>query len=257
MSLEAIDADLRDSFELHRSRVLQLRRNCLARLFEILEISPDTTDSEELDLIRAEEWPYNTVDRLTGPFRSSADLYAAITDGTKSPLPEEQRREIFTEMESILRDRATTDTDPLTLPEDFKKLCALTDSLQGPALPMTHSRIPCAFNGLQTPLASLRRPYLSPEQSKESTGLRTLDYETSLVLDMGEVSSGAGGGSWLCWCKENGTDNWAWMWVTRVGVVQPPVVYGDVKELLDRYWKEYVDAVTASYDGDIGQDELL
>ncbi|CAD0111463.1 unnamed protein product [Aureobasidium uvarum] len=257
MSLEPINADLRESFELHRSRVLQLRRNCLARLFEILEISTDTTDPEELDIIRAEEWPNNTVDRLTAPIASSADLYAQVTDGTKPPLPEEERLQMFTEIESILRDRATTDTDPVTLPEDFKQLCALTDSLQGPALPITNSQIPRAFNGLRTPLASLKHPFLSPEQSKDSTGLWTLDYETSVVLDMGDVSGGVGGGSWLCWCKENGTDAWTWRWATRVGNVQPPVVYEDVKDLLDNYCKRYVDAVASSYDGDIGQNELL
>ncbi|CAD0100227.1 unnamed protein product [Aureobasidium mustum] len=256
MSLEPINADLRASFELHRSRVLLLKRNCLARLFEILEISPDTTDPEELDIVRAEEWPENVVGRLTNPIRSSADLYALITDGTKSPLPEEERLQIFTEIEAILQDRATLHTDPVSLPEDFKQLCALTDSLHGPALPMTEAQIPCAFNGLRTPLASLKHRFLSPDQLKQSTGLWTLDYEASVVLDMGEVSGGAGGGSWLCWCKQDGTDDWSWRWATRVGYVQPPAIYEDVKELLDRYWRRYVNAVASSYDGDIGQEEL-
>lgn len=257
MSLELINADLRASFELHRSRVLQLRRSCLARLFRILEISPNTTDPEELDIVRAEEWPKNAVVRLTNHIRSSADLYALITDGTRSPLPEEERLQIFTEIEATLRDRASLDTDPVALPEDFKQLCAVTDSLQGPALPMTESQIPCAFGGLRTPLASLKHPLLSPDQLKQSTGLWTLDYEASIVLDMGEVSGGAGGGSWLCWCKQDGTDDWRWRWATRIGYVQPPAIYEDVKELLDRYWRTYVDAVASSYDGDIDQEELL
>jgi hypothetical protein len=57
MSPEPVDADLRASFELHRARVLGLKRNCLTRLFEILSISPDTTDLEDLDIVRREEWP--------------------------------------------------------------------------------------------------------------------------------------------------------------------------------------------------------
>ncbi|CAD0084586.1 unnamed protein product [Aureobasidium vineae] len=257
MSPESINAELRDAFKLHRSRVLQLKRNCLARLFEILEISPDTTDPEELDIIRAEEWPTNVIGHLTDPIRSSADLYDLITDGTKPPLPEEERLQIFTEIESILRDRATTDTDPVTLPEDLKQLCALTDSLQGPALPMTNLQIPCAFSGLRTPLASLKHPFLSSEQSKQYTGLWTLDYEASVIIGMGDVSGGVGGGSWLCWSKAQGTDAWMWRWATRVGYEQPPAVYEDVKDMLGRYWKRYVDAVASSYDGDIGQNELL
>jgi hypothetical protein len=56
-SSSSFNAELRAAFELHRSRVLGIKRNCLTRLFEILSISLDTTDLEDLDIIRREEWP--------------------------------------------------------------------------------------------------------------------------------------------------------------------------------------------------------
>jgi hypothetical protein len=130
MSSEPVDADLRASFELHRSRVLGLKRNCLTRLFEILSISPDTTDLEDLDIIRREEWPTYAYGQPRHPIRTSADLYALIHDGTKAPLSEEERLKVFTEIEAILKERATLESDPLTFPADFKQLCALTNSLE-------------------------------------------------------------------------------------------------------------------------------
>lgn len=57
MSFEHVDSDLRTSFEHYRSRVLQLNRNNLTKSFELLEISRDSTDPEDLKQIYSKEWP--------------------------------------------------------------------------------------------------------------------------------------------------------------------------------------------------------
>jgi hypothetical protein len=59
------------------------------------------------------------------PIKTSADLYALIHDGTKAPLPEEERLKTFPGMEAVLKELATLESDPLTLPEDFKQLRVL------------------------------------------------------------------------------------------------------------------------------------
>ena len=254
MSHEAVDADLRAAFELHRSRILQLKQNCLAKLFEILEVSLDTTDPEELEVVWYEEWAGNG--RLPNTIKSGSDFKHLIDDdGTKPPLPQEKRLQIFTEIETVLKDRAILKTDPLTLPEDFKQLCALTESLTGPGLGNTNCGIPHAFDGASGPLASLRFP-LEQEYLVNAVGLWCLDYETSVILTMGDVHSCAGGGTWLCWCKHDCSDDWKWRWVTRHGYEQPPHIYEDVKDMLERYWKTYLNVIQAVYDDDMGQDGL-
>ncbi|KAG9664187.1 hypothetical protein KCU64_g844, partial [Aureobasidium melanogenum] len=252
-----VDADLREVFELHRSRILQLRRNCLARLFEIVEISPDTTDREELELVWDEEWPYNvSLSHLPASIKSGHDFYSLVTNGTKPPLPEGERLSIFAEIEALLRERATglSDPQPLTLPEDFKQLCTLTDSLEGPGIGMTGSGLPHAFDGLKMPLRSLRFSSESASEAKYGLGLWYEDYRPTVSLFMGAVSC-VPGGTWLCWFKDD-DDVWGWKWVTRVCRDGEAHVYEDVRELLDQYWKQYLNVVLAKYD-DIGQDALL
>lgn len=88
MNMSHVDADLRELFELHSSRILQLRHNCLARLFKLVEVSPDTTSREELELVWDEEWPYNVSrSHLPLSIKSGHDFYSLITDGTRPPLP--------------------------------------------------------------------------------------------------------------------------------------------------------------------------
>lgn len=253
-----VDADLRELFELHRSRILQLRRNCLARLFEIVEVSPDTTDREELELVWDEEWPYNvSLSDLPASIKSGHDFYSLITDGTKPPRPEEERLRIFAEIEALLREHAIglPDPQPLALPEDFKQLCALTDSLQGPGIGMTESGLPHAFDGLTMPLA-----FLNCSSEPESEVMYSLgdlwfeEYKPTVSLFMGAVSC-VPGGTWLCWFKDDDGD-WGWRWVTRVCRDGEAHVYENVRELLDQYWKQYLNGVLAKYD-DIGQDALL
>lgn len=193
MSGEPVDADLLASFELHRSRVLKLKHKCLAKLFEIHEISPDTTDPEELDTIRRDEWPTYGWKPLSQPIESSADLYALIDDGTAPPLQEEERLRAFLEIETILQERAVLESDPLTLPDDFKQLCAITNKLTGPALPSTNSCIPDAFDGLHNPLMGLRYP---DEHGEKATafGLEDLDCTPGIMLCMGGIAAAIGGG---------------------------------------------------------------
>jgi hypothetical protein len=255
MSSELILLNLRACFELHRSRGLRIKRKCLVKSSEILKISPDTTDLEDLETIRRKEWPTHGSKPLPQPIKSSADLYALIDDSTKAPLPEEERLKIYAEIEAVLQELATLDSDPATLPDDFKQLCALTNSLKGPALPSTNSQIPDAFSGLRMPLWELKRPFFSPDDLESSMGLWGLHYTPTVILLMGGMEAAIGGGCWLCWCKDYPGD-WAWRWATRVGHVQPPEIYEDVEDLLDRYCETYLDIIIYPYGDDIGEGVL-
>jgi len=122
-------------------------------------------------------------------------------DGTESRLPREECLSIFYEIETILQERAVLESDPLTLPDDFKQLCAFTNKLTGPALPSTNSCIPDAFDGLHNPLMGLRYPDEHGEKANIFS-LEDLDYTSGSMLCMGGIEAAIGGGCWLCWCKE-------------------------------------------------------
>lgn len=49
--IESVDADLRAAFERYHSRIAQLQRNNLAKLFEASEISPDSIDPEDIESV--------------------------------------------------------------------------------------------------------------------------------------------------------------------------------------------------------------
>ena len=74
MSLEFVEAELRDAFEHYRSRVIQLNRNNLAKLFEIVEVSPDSTEPEDLELVAVEEW-----DSLPDSINTLGDFYSSTS----------------------------------------------------------------------------------------------------------------------------------------------------------------------------------
>jgi hypothetical protein len=105
------------------------------------------------------------------------------------------------------------------------------------------------------PLWELKRPSFSRDDLESSTGLWTLDYTPTVILFMGGMEAAIGGGCWLCWCKDYSGD-WAWRWATRVGHVQPPEIYEDVEDLLNRYCERYLDIITCSYGDDIDEDVL-
>ncbi|THZ93639.1 hypothetical protein D6C82_08762 [Aureobasidium pullulans] len=238
MSLEFVEAELRDAFEHYRSRVIQLNRNNLAKLFEIVEVSPDSTEPEDLELVAVDEW-YSLPDSIN----TLSDFYSLLSDGTEPPLPGDRRLQLLAEIEECLQDRVPSEWRPLSLPEDFKQLCVLTDGLTGPGLPKTNAMyIPHAFNGLGSPLASLKGNYLSAEEMKAEPFLDLLDYEVAVAIGMGDVAGGTG-------------ETWKWRWSVRLGHDQPPRVYEDVVNLLEKYWKDFLTNIIASYD-DIGQDDL-
>jgi hypothetical protein len=116
------------------------------------------------------------------------------------------RLKTFAEIEAILQERATLDTDPLTLPDDFKQLCALTNQIRGPALPKTNSQIADAFDGLHASLMGLVYPSSPRDELESEVGLGFLDWEVTVVLEMGGVEDAIGGGCWLCWCKNDCED---------------------------------------------------
>lgn len=144
----------------YRSRILQINHNILTKVLEREKISPDSTDPEDLREIELQEW----IDR--GPRRppnfppsvqTPKDIYSLLSDDTSPPFPLEKREELFQSIETLLNSQAAPEDRPLQLPEDFKELCALTDQLQGPALPSSHNeQTPDALNGLHILLFSLR-----------------------------------------------------------------------------------------------------
>lgn len=120
---------------------------------------------------------------------------------------------------------------------------------------MTDSGLPHAFDGLKTPLTFLKCGLQPDSEVKHSLGgLWYADYQPTVSLFIGAVSS-VPGGTWLCWFKGDDGD-WGWRWVTRVCRDGEAHVYEDVRELLHHYWKQYLNGVLAKYD-DIGQDALL
>ncbi|KAH0156496.1 hypothetical protein KCU67_g8292, partial [Aureobasidium melanogenum] len=252
-----VDADLLASFELHRSRVLQLTRNCLVKLFERVEVSPDSTDREELEDVWYEEWPDSLAGAMPSSTTSGQDFYSLINDGTKAPRSEEERLQAFTKIESWLQNRAAQHLKPgpLTLPEDFKQLCALTNFLEEPGLPLTCSDIPQAFGGLAVPLISLGLDADRSDHMRRATGVDLLEYEATVILAMGQVDAPIAGGTWLCWLKDD-TDTRKWTWVSRLGTVEPPHIFESVRELLDEYCKTYLNVLLRAYE-DIGEDQML
>lgn len=56
--------------------------------------------------------------------------------------------------------------------------------------------------------------------------------------------------------KQDCSDDWKWRWVTRHGYEQPPYIYEEFKDLLERYWKTYLNVLQAVYGEDMGQDGL-
>ncbi|KAH0284045.1 hypothetical protein M436DRAFT_66918 [Aureobasidium namibiae CBS 147.97] len=197
---------------------------------------PDTTDLQELDIIHRDEWPTYGGKFLPPPIKSSADLYALVDDGTEPPLPREERLKIFVEIEAILKERATLETDPLTLPDDFKQFCALTNKFTGPALPSISSCIPDAFDDLHDPL--MGREYLNGNDERE---------QISLVSNW-QLGVGAGyvGGKEL-------EGDWSWRWALRAGYEEPPEIFEDVEDQLDSYCEIYLDVIVSSYGDDIGE----
>ncbi|CAD0100757.1 unnamed protein product [Aureobasidium mustum] len=255
--MTSVDADLHASFESHRSRVLQLKRNCLVKLFERVEVSPDSTDREELEDVWYEPWPHSLAGDMPLSITSSQDFDSLIHDGTKAPRSEEERLQAFTKIEVWLQNRAAQHSKPgpLTLPDDFKQLCALTDLIEGPGLPLTCSDIPQAFGGLAVPLISLGLNAERSNYTKRATGVDLLEYEATVILTMGQVDAPIAGGTWLCWLRDD-TDTWKWTWVSRLGTVEPPHIFEDVRELLDGYCKTYLNVLLRAYE-DIGEDEML
>ncbi|KAH0349610.1 hypothetical protein KCU83_g5446, partial [Aureobasidium melanogenum] len=178
----------------------KLKRNCLVKLFERVEVSPDSTNREELEDVWYEEWPDSLAGDMPLSITSGQDFYSLINDGTKAPRSEEERLQALTKIEVWLRNRAVQHSEPgpLTLPDDFKQLCALTDLLERPGLPLTCSDIPQAFGGLAVPLTSLGLDVDRLNYMRRATGVDLSGYEATVILAMGRVDAPIAGGTWLC-----------------------------------------------------------
>ena len=105
------------------------------------------------------------------------------------------------------------------------------------------------------PLISLGLDTYSSGYMKRATGVDLLEYEATVILKMGQVDAPIAGGTWLCWLKDD-TNIWKWTWVSRLGTVEPPHIFGNVRELLDGYCKTYLNVLLRAYD-DLGEDEML
>ncbi|KAH0362086.1 hypothetical protein KCU65_g8305, partial [Aureobasidium melanogenum] len=156
-------------------------------LFERVEVSPNSTNREKLEDVCGQ------------------DFYSMINDGTKAPRSEEERLQAFAKIEVWLQNRAAQNLEPgsLHLPNDFKQLCALTDLLEGPGLPLTCSDIPQAFGGLAVPLYSLKLVADHSNYMRRATGVDLLEYEATVILPMGQMDAPIAGGTWLCWLKDD------------------------------------------------------
>ncbi|KAG9556913.1 hypothetical protein KCU71_g11243, partial [Aureobasidium melanogenum] len=182
------------------------------------------------------------------------DLYATLSDSTKPPLPQERRTQLLARLEEELQDRVASEFRLLRLPDDFKRLCALTNALEGPGLPGTnYGYMPHAFDGLDAMRESLKKH--SADQMIKESCLDYLDYKVAVSIWMEGTSGAISGGHWLCWCKDNSTKTWTWRWAARPGFENPPRNYDNVMELLDKHRKDWLSNIIQKY-GDLGQDDL-
>jgi len=241
----------------YRSRILQVNCNMLTRLLEANSISPYSTDPADLELIAEKEW--GSYYKFPPTIQSPNDIYSLLlSNGTSPPLPQERREEWFQEIEVALNAQAAPKYRPVYLPDDFKQLCELTDSLEGAGLPESHStQTPDAFNGLVCLLPDPKRP-LSVTQLAKDSAMDDEDWEVAAGC---EVAGFAGhGGMWLCLCRTSNVvgcapdaDQWKWRWCGRNGV-DDVVEYEDVRDLLDEYWDEWR-GIECVY-GDLGYENI-
>lgn len=169
MSADAVDTDLRTAFKRYCSPVAKLNRNNLAILIEGQLASPDTTDREEVEMVLDEEWNVADCMSFYDNIKMPKNLYATLSDGTKTPLAKEERTQLLAQLEEDLKDHVATEFRPLQLPDDRKQLYALTNALEGPGMPGTnYGSIPHAFDGLS-------RIHICPEDRKKESCLDKLD----------------------------------------------------------------------------------
>lgn len=258
--------ELRASFDRYRSRIIGLNRKILYRLLETLSITPDSTDPAHLQLIEEEEWRLgglrNRNHSLPSSVNSPNDIFPLLSDGTSPPLAEEKRNEVFLQIEAALSAQAAPEFRPVRLPDDFKQLCAWTNSITGPGLPrINNSQIPQCFSNLQYGLFTLQG-YGSIEPLTVEGLMREAymddEWEVGAGMRIGAYESR--GGAWLCWCRSEGEVEgdeqarvWKWRWVVVKDIEN--VVYEDVKEMLDESWDEWLESIEATY-GDIDVGDL-
>ncbi|KAF1345574.1 hypothetical protein BDV97DRAFT_51701 [Delphinella strobiligena] len=142
----------------------------------------------------------------------------------------------------------------MRLPEDFKLLCAWTDSIEGPGLPMIHhSRIPECFSSLGYGLFTLQGygPF-GPTTVESLMREAYVDdgYEIAAGMQIGAYE-GRGAG-WLCLCRSENEIEWddqARLWKWRWGLVKDVHnwVYEDVREMLDESWDQFLESIEADY----------
>lgn len=248
---EAPPVSLSELLDRYRSRILQLNRNMLTKLLESESISPDSTDPADIKRIERKEWFVGR--RISAPnfppsVRTPNDIYPLLSNGTSPPLPQEKREELFQQIEDALNAQAAPEFRPLHLPEDFKELCELTDSLEGAGLPQSHNdQAPDAFNGLSVLLFSLQGKFkmsrgpLSVQEVVDDTYMDDSGWKIAAGMQVGLFEGRAG--MWLCLCTtedEAGNPdsaNWKWRWCGKNDV--ETVMFEDVRELLGEFWDQW------------------
>ncbi|GAB7354893.1 hypothetical protein MBLNU459_g5530t1 [Dothideomycetes sp. NU459] len=261
-----IPADLRASFDRYRSRIIGLNRKIFFKMLDDLSIPPDSTDPGHLKLIEETEWrlgaggsPYWS---LPSSVKTPHDIIPLLSDGTPPPLPEGARSELLIQIEAALNAQAAPEFRPVRLPDEFKQLCALTESITGPGLPRVHNeQIPECFSGLRYGLFTLQGGGLFEALTVE--GLMSAAH----ILEGWEVGAGMGigayehrGGTWLCWCRSDveveGDEQahiWKWRWILLNDI--DSLWYEDVKEMLDESWDQHLTGIESVY-GEIDVSDL-
>lgn len=260
-------AELRASFDRYRIRIKALNQKILHKLLEEFSIPIDSTDPAHLRLIEEEEWRLGCESHqyhsLPPSVKTPNDIFPFLSDGTSPPLPEEKRSELFIQIEAALSAQAAPEFRPVRLPEDFKQLCALTDSITGPGLPrINNCQIPECLSGLHFGLFTLQEygTYQEPLTVERLMREAYMDDEYEVGAGMGVGSFESRGGAWFCWCRseneipwDDQARVWKWRWVVVNDVEN--YVHEDVKEMLDESWDEFLGGIESDY-GDIDVKDL-
>lgn len=258
---------LSTSLDRHRRLIFKLNQNMFTELLETCScdgpISPETKitdfeDFEDFEAILEEEWDskYEYEQGQKHPTRipifppsvkAFKDIYPLLSNGTSPPLPNEERENYFRKIEAALTAQAAPKFRPVTLPDDFKQLCALTDELHGAGMPKSRKwQSPSAFNGLCYLLFDLTHGNddmtpLSVAQLLRNSGMEDGGMDFAAGMQTGSLEQD--GGTWLALCKddrdedtdpETGESNWRWVWFACNDLSTEE--FESVSELVDKFW---------------------
>lgn len=145
-------SDLRSSFEWYRAQILQSNRDILKSLLDQNPIALDSTSPTRKTACKR-------IVACWSPVRAPNDIFPLPLDGT-SPLLPQEIRDLFQRIEEVINAQSASGFRPLRLPQGFKELCALMDSLKGPGPSATNCQciIHLSGAGWSPPVSYGQRP---------------------------------------------------------------------------------------------------